>query len=320
MREFFEFHGVVNCYLELNGMHRFREDMQWGHLLRRFREGKLTESDIDSINERHVYDDSMIPQDIRYATYRNKDRAAINAALFDNYIQNSTPNIGNLNDAVAIFASNLRVSVAPHVYRQKDNAWEEWFFDNCSEGNCDPTDRTGRFDPVLLLYNQRPVMLNTNLDVHANKANGTLAKIRQLVLKDGEAVSHISMHGKQVPAVRAIQVKKLILEHEHLPLNGQRFLELEPIEHTFNATVPLPASLQFTSRNSKKGKTETIKMKASQLPIVCNNATTGHKLQGSTMPALFVHTNSVQQNWMYVVLSRVTKKTGLYLPPQYSQQ
>jgi hypothetical protein len=33
------FHEAINCFLELKGLHRFRDDVQWGKVLMRFREG-----------------------------------------------------------------------------------------------------------------------------------------------------------------------------------------------------------------------------------------------------------------------------------------
>jgi hypothetical protein len=55
-----------------------------------------------------------------------------------------------------------------------------------------------------------------------------------------------------------------------------------------------------------------VEMKARQLPVVINNATTGHKLQGSSVDSLFVHSWSYVTNWVYVILSRVRTLNGLY--------
>ena len=54
-------------------------------------------------------------------------------------------------------------------------------------------------------------------------------------------------------------------------------------------------------------------MKLTQLPIIVNNATTGHKLQGVSADNLYVHDWSTGgSNWNYVVLSRVRKQERLY--------
>ena len=53
-------------------------------------------------------------------------------------------------------------------------------------------------------------------------------------------------------------------------------------------------------------------MKATQLPLLVNNATTGHKLQGSSVDNIFVHNWSYVTNWVYVMLSRVKTRVGLF--------
>ena len=68
-----------------------------------------------------------------------------------------------------------------------------------------------------------------------------------------------------------------------------------------------PQALQI-----KGDEREQIKMKAKQLPIIVNNATTGHKLQGSGVDCLFVHNWSYVTNWVYVMLSWVKTLKGLF--------
>ena len=55
-------------------------------------------------------------------------------------------------------------------------------------------------------------------------------------------------------------------------------------------------------------------MKATQLPIIVNNATTGHKLQGSGVDTLFVH------NWSYVTNCLTLFSHGLKLDQDFSAE
>ena len=41
----------VNCYLELRGNHRFKDDPEWGDLLKRFRDGTIRTEDIQELNK-----------------------------------------------------------------------------------------------------------------------------------------------------------------------------------------------------------------------------------------------------------------------------
>jgi hypothetical protein len=61
-------------------------------------------------------------------------------------------------------------------------------------------------------------------------------------------------------------------------------------------------------------------MKATQLPVLINNATTGHKLQGSgVVDSLFVHNWSYVTNWVYAMLSRVKTRAGLFCRKELSK-
>lgn len=47
--------------------------------------------------------------------------------------------------------------------------------------------------------------------------------------------------------------------------------------------------------------------------MLVNNATTEHKLQGSGVDNIFIHSWSYVQNWPYVMLSRVRTQSGLFM-------
>ena len=69
-----------------------------------------------------------------------------------------------------------------------------------------------------------------------------------------------------------------------------------------------------TEQVTKGKERETVQMKFNQFPLLINNATTGHKLQGTGVDQLFVHEWKYGvKNYPYVVLSRVTTLEGLFL-------
>ena len=308
----FEWHGMINCYLELNGLHRFKNDLEWGRIMMRFRSGLLTHEDIDKINKCVIKDENDLPPDIRYATYTNLDRSAINTGLFQKHcIAMSTERQENFVDnCVAIFASDLRVKVGKQKYVKKDTMWETWFFENCGEGNIQTGGFDGRFDPCLLLYYDRPVVVNTNLDVRNGVANGTRAYVVKVELKKNEHASRVVMDDIELSAVHSSQIQRIILKHENPDVDEPYFF-LEPKKHSLTAKVPIPKMLQ--SHSKRCNNFEYIQMTGIQIPIICNNATTGHKLQGCTIKNLFVQSLVKRKNWVYVVLSRVKTMKGLYL-------
>ena len=53
-----EFHHFVNAFVELDGMHRFKDDVEWGQLLIRIQDGTVTVDDLKHINEHCVVSDT----------------------------------------------------------------------------------------------------------------------------------------------------------------------------------------------------------------------------------------------------------------------
>ena len=78
--------------------------------------------------------------------------------------------------------------------------------------------------------------------------------------------------------------------------------QLEPIEFCITTRILKPKLLLL---QMKEDKCEMVKMKATQLPVISNQATTRHKLQGASMNQLFVNNWNYTTNWPYVVLSQL---------------
>ena len=231
---------MINCYIELKGQHRFKNDPQWGLLLTRYRDGALTVEDIDKINSRLINEDTVIPDNISYATYTNIDRASINTGIFDKFALNDSC---SENDCVAIFSSNLKIRRGNKTYKQVDNAWSKYFYENCGEGDCIPSNFHGRFDPVLMLYVTKPVMINKNQSVSSGIANGTKARVIRVLLKKGCFKRTIKIGDKVITAVTANQVERIVLEHENENISPKLFT-MQPQSHSFKAKVALPESKQ----------------------------------------------------------------------------
>jgi hypothetical protein len=157
-------------------------------------------------------------------------------------------------------------------------------------------------------------MLTRNENVKGGKANGTQATVKKVVLKSGQTASTTLIgHSIPIPSVTASQIDHIVLEHCSDRIQPREF-SLTPEDFTFKGTLPLTGIAQFGG--SKKEKFD---MKATQIPVIINNATTGHKLQGSSVDNLFVHTWNYVMNWPYVILSRVRTLDGLFLRQKLSK-
>ena len=153
-------------------------------------------------------------------------------------------------------------------------------------------------------------MMTDNKEVGCGEANGTKARCNSVELKPGETSFPLQLtSGKRVLACFASQVKELHLQHENDRIVPQHF-SLNPTCHSFSTEIPTGPGWS---------ESWSVTMKGTQLPVVSNTATTGHKLQGATLLELLVSELRYDKNWAYVVLSRVKTMKGLALKEKLSQ-
>ena len=167
----------INCFIELKGLHRFKEDLEWGKLLYRFRNGEVTKQGIDTINEQVVDINTDLPSNIKYTTYYNRDIDAINTALFETRCIHQKKSFSNttFKDTLIIFSDNIKIKNGSKTYVPFNNNMKFWT--TCSENDIKLPRGRGRLDPVLKIYKGCRVMLTTNIDVKNRRANGTQAFI-----------------------------------------------------------------------------------------------------------------------------------------------
>jgi hypothetical protein len=155
-------------------------------------------------------------------------------------------------------------------------------------------------------------MLTKNEDVRNAKANGTRARVKDVHLKPGQVLFYVTVDGYQVPATFASSVKELTLEHVNEAVEPRQFT-VEPKKFKVKARLPRSRDLMDSKKRDDR---YTISMHMLQIPVISNTATTCHKLQGVGVKNLFVSEWCKEASWIYVILSRVTTKNGLYLRKQ----
>lgn len=304
------FQHAVNCYIELDGMHRFSEDMEWGRLLRRFREGKITIDDIRLINSRCHVQGRDVPSGVQAACFGNKERNAINSLVFDQYCKANKPLHGNVvENAALVFMDELHSLNADKIYKPiRGNSFRQHFYENCGDATIECNNRSALVDSVLKLYPQCPLMMTENTNVSAGQANGSRLNLLQIKKKSGEEPQYVELdNGLKVPAYTANQIESLLVEHSAANVTPKIF-EVKSKNYSFTAKMP-----------DGIGSNIKVSMQGTQFPLVSNSATTGHKLQGSTVKTLLVNDWRYQSNWVYVVLSRVKKMQGLFIRSPLSE-
>lgn len=307
----FHFHDTLNAYIELDGMHRFDEDLPWGHRLFRFRSGLPRLEDIKTINkECLITPENQPPIGAQVACFTNKDRDAVNCMTFERFCQENKPVDGSIFfGAIMILMDNLEMAEAPKQYvGVTSNAVKRHFWTTCGEDSCrHGQNGSSRVDPVLKLYPKCPLMLTQNKDVPNGQANGSRTFLEGVMVKPECDPMIIELEcGATIRAFFASQIHALKLKHEAKDIKPTVF-EVKSESFSFNATMTIDDERKICA------------MKGQQFSVVSNTATTGHKLQGYTALCLIVNDWHYGQNWAYVVLSRVTTMKGLFLTKPLSE-
>ena len=299
-RNLVQFKDYINCFIELYGMYRFKDDPKYGELCKRFRDGCPTLEDFNIINSRLVSPFNPLPKNVRVACKTNAEREAINTAIWIKHLKTHGEQQG-----LIVLANNIQI--------RQDGAPEKplsdllTFWTKVGEDDCTTT-MEGRFTPMLRLYPDCPLMMTENADVVNNQANGTQGICKGVRLKPGQQVHHRQVHDMKVKCVYASQIDHLLWQV------GLDTMKIKPNQYNaLSANFPLPDCLKIGSSKCKKHNVTAIFLKATQIPLISNDATTGHKLQGSSVDNMYLPSWSYQLNWPYVMLSRVRTLNGLFL-------
>ena len=166
-----------------------------------------------------------------------------------------------------------------------------------------------KITPVMRCYPGSLHIVNTN-DYLAKKkvGNGSQCKCKQVKLKPGARRVWKNWDRHKVYTVSIQDVEYVEFYHRPSPPKGaSTTFQLKP--ERVGATIDFPLSSHKQGIRIKLGK-----VKVTQVPVNCNIATTGHKLQGTSKDSLIVNSWSYTfANWVYVVLSRVRTRSGLLL-------
>ena len=154
-------------------------------------------------------------------------------------------------------------------------------------------------DPLLKLYKGCQLMLVFNNNVRHGEANRTTVTLISICLKPNIVPIQLIIGKLPVKDIYASQVVSIVLKRNNPKIIPNTF-QLEPIEFCITTRILKPKLLQM-----KEDECKMVKMKATQLPVISNQATTGHKLQGASINQLFVNNWNYTTNWPYVVLSRL---------------
>jgi hypothetical protein len=137
--------------------------------------------------------------------------------------------------------------------------------------------------------------MTQNTGVGNNLANGTQGP--------GHAAHCKKVNGHSAKRAHASETEHVLWEVD------KKFVKVCPkCCKTLAAKFPLPECLRLSKKDKAK-----IFLSAVQIPLISNDAATGHKLQGSSLDAVCIPSWSCSTNWPRAMLSRVGALDGLCL-------
>ena len=298
----------INSVIYLENKHRFKEDPEWGEILSRLRIGETTEEDLDLINERcltngnlHLPDDKETRLNTCYACPTNLERNAISASIFEEHVRATHPLFGSHLDPPS--HTLIIEAIIGRNGKPFSRSIQNHFYDSCGDHHV-KTSGNKHVDPSLKLYTGCPLMVNNNANlVRDGCGNGTLCRLKGVKLKEGKETYIKNVSGYKVNAVSVGDVEYIICEH------WESFDDRPP--STFHVPMMSDTVKIQTYINGSRIMLNGIQIK--QLGVNINIATTGHKLQGMSKDVIIVVRNEKWKNWLYVVLSRVKTRKGLFL-------
>jgi hypothetical protein len=134
-----EFHQLINCFIELNGQHQFKDDPEWGEILTCIRNGNCSVEDIQLINRECNMVNKRPPSGGKQvACPTNKQQDAINTAVFDQYCDENQPVDGALmKRAILVLMDNLQMETGKKTMTyMMEMAVKDYFYQKCGKNNC----------------------------------------------------------------------------------------------------------------------------------------------------------------------------------------
>jgi hypothetical protein len=235
--------GWVHTFLDLKKNHRFLADKPWGDLLTRFRDFGPTVEDVEKINTRVVGShngptEADIAIGKTYATKMNKDRMAINDAIFANHLKHTHSKEANVpppRHTICVMASNMKLkkSGTYNTYYDMNERCKDVIYEMCGEHFIQRTNgKHKNYDPLVKMYNGRP-MINQNEDVKNAVANCAMCEFQGIDLKQWVIFSDLKkivIDGYYVWAANVSQIESLHVKILDGPKD--KIISLVPITKT----------------------------------------------------------------------------------------
>ena len=300
---------LINKVIFLKGYnHRFENDVKWGELLDRLRLGILTEDDYNFLDTRVVGPNLSLPLvqnvNLSYACPTNSQRNRITENNFEDMLRKTHPPRGSSEKPPENTVIIKGIFRGKKGGSEKTNQFHRLIYNNCGDDNIVMAGGSGRVDPCLKLSYGCPLMVSEFKDVERGIVKGVTGRFVGVVLKSGCSFEVEIWGGFRINTIRSDEVEYIICERtKKEETDKTKHFILKPKKFSVNAKIPVTGGNFLTLSE----------LELFQFPVNLDEATTGHKLQGTTKSILAIADHNYLGNWIYVAYSRVRTSCGLFL-------
>ena len=216
--------STINTIIILNNDHRFKEDPEYGRMMKSAWKNDLTRSDRDRINTRLVKQGGLsLPKqfsgDACYACPTNRERNAISAGNFHQHVLDTHPAFASDDPPpthTIVIEAHITSSISEKKDVKIDNVLRHRILTTCGDDNV-KYNSTQKVDPALCLYVGAYLMCvlgNEHLRDEVPRGNGTLCRLIHVKLKNNHSTyKYKNYYGKKVWTVCASDVEWIEVEH-----------------------------------------------------------------------------------------------------------
>ncbi len=233
------FEQNLNAVIFLNNVHRFKDDPEYGKMLKRMWFDDLSTNDRKRINTRVIGKNGVtLPTsfngvDASYACPTNKERNTIHASNFKQHVMQTSPSINsdeNPCEKTCIVYARISSSNSKRSRVIINRTLRHRIITTCGDDNV--RSGTKLIDPALCLYVGAFVICvidNQSLKEKVPRGNGTMCRVVGIKLKpNATSFQWMNYYNRKVWTVSADEVQ--CIELEHYP-KSQTIVKLEKSIH-----------------------------------------------------------------------------------------
>ena len=281
-----------------------QSDPEWAASLLRWRENQPTKEDILMVNSRYINND-FHDEETPIAVCDNESREQALRFFQSEMMKNNPLEVAGSNDWRTHGVLLIQARVRKVDGHQPVHAEHEEYVRRLG------SKRLGGAGNLYCIKGT-PYMVTKNQNVKKGVANGTIATLIDVILKEDAKIRVTVISGQSVSTVFADEVLSLILRHS---------LKLWENDHSFPSLPHGCFPLKYVSKNIvvPLGKNEErFTVKTTLFPCEISTILTAHKMQGQTVDSIVLGNLSPIHKYgrsglIYVVFSRVTSINGLNL-------